>query len=170
MNRRAGQSGVTLIEMMIVVTIIALMAGLTFPAVSAGIDAVRLRSAADATSGFLSQAMSRCERRQQAVEVSFKRNTGHLVQRSVDDTYFRVLDLPEGVLLRELLPAPPVSPEERSLLLYPGGAFPSAGIEIVNKRGARRLIRIDPVVGMPVVEAPSAQPEESANGGFRKIR
>jgi prepilin-type N-terminal cleavage/methylation domain-containing protein len=168
-TRRAGQRGITLIEMMIVVTIIALMAGITFPAVSAGIDAVRLRSAADATSGFLSQAMSRCERRQQAVEISFKRNTGRLVQRSVDDTYLRVLELPEGVLLHELLPAPPLSPEERSLLLYPGGAFPSAGIEIVNKRGGRRLVRIDPVVGMPVVEAPT-QIEESANGGFQKVR
>ena len=42
-GRTSNQHGVTLIEMMVVVTIIALMAGISFPAVSAGIDSVRLR-------------------------------------------------------------------------------------------------------------------------------
>jgi prepilin-type N-terminal cleavage/methylation domain-containing protein len=167
---RAGEKGVTLIEMMIVVTIISLMAGLTYPAVSAGIDSVRLRSAADATSGFLSQAMARCERRQQAIEVSFTRNSGHLVQRAVDDSYSRTIDLPDGVLLKDLLPAQPENPEQRQFLLYPGGAFPRIGIELVNKRGARRVVRIDPVVGMPIVEQPKDQEGETASGGFQKVR
>jgi prepilin-type N-terminal cleavage/methylation domain-containing protein len=168
-NRRAGQGGVTLIEMMIVMAIIALMAGLTLPAVTAGIDAIRLRSAADATSGFLNQAMARCERRQQAVEIAVKRNTGRLAQISVDGTYSRELELPDGVVVLNVYPAPLENPENRSILLYPGGSFPRIGIEIGNRRGARRLIRIDPVVGLPVVESPS-NPQEQDSGAFQQVR
>jgi prepilin-type N-terminal cleavage/methylation domain-containing protein len=65
----ASARGVTLVEMMVVMTIIALMAGISFPAVSAGIDSVRLRSATDSLASFLNAAVNRAERRQQAVEV-----------------------------------------------------------------------------------------------------
>jgi prepilin-type N-terminal cleavage/methylation domain-containing protein len=156
-----AERGITLIEMLIVVSIISLMAGLTYPAVTAGIDSVRMRSAADATAGFLNQAMTACERRQQAVEIQVKKNTGSLSFRTVDETLVKRIDLPDGIFVADVLPAPLASPDERSILLYPGATFPRLTFVLATRKGARRLIRIDPVVGMPVVEVPQTALEET---------
>ncbi len=68
MNARP-QSGVTLIEMLIVVMIIALIAGITFPALAAGLASVRLNSASGSAASFLTATMNRVERREMAVAV-----------------------------------------------------------------------------------------------------
>src|SRR5580698_10321317 len=61
--------GVTLVEMLIVVSIIGLIVAVSFPAFSAGIDSVRMSSATGMVSSFLNSAVNRAERRQQAVEL-----------------------------------------------------------------------------------------------------
>jgi len=66
---RKNESGVTLIEALIVVALIALIAGLSYPAVSSGLDTLRLRSTSDAMVSFLNIALDHADRRQQAVEV-----------------------------------------------------------------------------------------------------
>src|SRR5260370_36637870 len=62
--------GVTIVEMLIVVTIIGLIAGISFPAVTSGIDSLRLSSASDSLVSFLNGAMNRAERRQDVVEIA----------------------------------------------------------------------------------------------------
>jgi len=151
---RRGERGITIIEMLIVVSIIALMAGISYPAVTAGIESVRMRSAADQTAAFLNQALTASERRQQAIEIQVKRNTGALLFRTVDETLVRRVELPQGIVIAEVLPPVPMNSEERSVLVYPGAAFPRVTFVLATKKGARRFVRIDPVVGMPVVEAP----------------
>ena len=64
--------GVTIVEMLIVVTIIGLIAGISFPAVTSGIDSLRLASASDSLASFLNGAMNRAERRQDVVEIAGK--------------------------------------------------------------------------------------------------
>ena len=76
------QRGVTLIEMLVVVTLIALVAGLSFPSVSAGVDSLRLRSASDAIVGFLNTALARADRHQQVVEITVLPAENALVARS----------------------------------------------------------------------------------------
>src|SRR5689334_21862186 len=63
------QSGVTLLELMVVVTLIAIVAGLSYPAAAAGVDSLRLRSAADRVVAFLDTSIERAERRQQVMEI-----------------------------------------------------------------------------------------------------
>src|SRR5947208_1406758 len=53
----APQAGVTLIEMMIVVTLIALVAGLSYPSLSSGLETLRLRSASDAIVALLNTSV-----------------------------------------------------------------------------------------------------------------
>src|SRR5579859_4946969 len=65
----SGCSGITLIEMLVVMSIIGLLAGISYPSVAAGIDSVRMRSATDAVSTILNGAVDHAERRQQAVEI-----------------------------------------------------------------------------------------------------
>ena len=67
--RTSRQRGVTLLEMLIVVTIVALLAALTYPGVTSGLESIRLRTAGDSVSSFLSAAMDRVERTQQPVEI-----------------------------------------------------------------------------------------------------
>src|SRR5438067_11608323 len=68
--------GVTLIEMIVVVTIIGLVAAVLTPSMTAGLDSVRMASATDNVASFLNGAVNRVERRQQAIEliVSIKEN------------------------------------------------------------------------------------------------
>lgn len=155
-HRAGAESGLTIIEMLIVVTIISLMAGITFPSVASGIDALRLRSAGDSVASFLNLAMARVERSQEPVELTFFRQEGRLELHTADPKAARTLQLPEGVSILHVHPEPPGEPETaRSVLLLPGTPFPRIGVELLNRRGNRRLIRIDPLAAVPIVEIPA---------------
>jgi len=152
------QRGVTLVEMLIVVAIIAVMVGITFPAVSSGIDSLRLISAADSLVSFLNGAMGRAERRQEAIEITVSKPDNSVSLRSTEPGYERKLEMPTGVTIENILPLPPLEAEvKRSFLLYPGGAVPRMGIEIANRRGSRRTVRVNPLTGVPQVEQPESR-------------
>lgn len=151
-----SESGLTILEMLIVVTIISLMAGLTFPSVTSGLDSLRMRSAADSVASFLTLAMARVERSQEPVELVFFRQEGRLELRTPDPKFARTLGLPEGISIHHVFPEPPVEGETaRSVVLVPGAPFPRLAVELLNRRGSRRLIRIDPLSAVPIVEIPT---------------
>lgn len=150
---RRLQHGVTLIEMMLVVALIALMAGLVFPTMSSGIDTLRLSSATSAVVSFLNGALNRAERRQEVVEIEIALADSRLRLRSTHPGFQRELRLPEGVTIRRVLPEPPYdAPRSRRFLVYPGGTAPRIAVELENGQGRRRLVRVDPVTGVPQVE------------------
>ncbi len=153
MNRHRTSAGVTLIEMLIVVTLIGLMAGISFPSVSSGVDTLRLASASDSLAALLNSAANRAERRQEAVEVaiSIKENAVSLL--SSDPAYTRRLEMPAGVSISAILPKPPgEAADPRRFLLLPGASPPRIAVELANKRGARRRVSVDPRTGVPLVE------------------
>jgi len=143
--------GVTLVEMLIVVTIVGLIAGIAFPAVSSGLESLRLRSASDSLVSFLNSALNRAERRQEVAEISIsvQENAVYLTTPSLS----RELDMPSGVTIRAVWPklADEIQGPRRFLLL-PGGTVPRIGIEIANRKGTRRLVRVDPMTGVPEVQ------------------
>src|SRR5580698_3334258 len=145
--RAPRQAGVTLLEMLIVVTLIALVAGLSFPSVAAGLESLRLRSASDATVAFLNTALDRADRRQQAVEIRISPRENMLTARSADNVFVREVHLPENVSI--------INPNEpRRFLLYPGGSIPAIQVEIATQGGRRRRISVDPITGVSRSEAP----------------
>ena len=149
MHRR----GVTLLEMIIVVSIVALMAGLMYPSISSGLEGIRLNSTTDEIVAFLNGAVERANRRSTPIEVTLLKTENALVLRSTEPGFLRRLDLPAGIILERVLPEIPGNPPApRAYMIYPGGSVPRIGVQIANPAGHCRLIRIDPITGSPLVE------------------
>jgi len=145
--------GVTLIEMIVVVAIIGLMVGIALPSIAAGIDSVRLATATTSVAGFLNAAVTRAERRQQAMEIVISPKDGTMTLYSSEPGYARELKL-ERVRIEAVLPEIPDDPESvRHVLLVPGSTVPGIGIQLGNQRGAHRIVRLDPMTGFPRVES-----------------
>ncbi len=153
-GRATSVAGVTLIEMLLVVTLIGLMVGISFPAISSGVDSLRLSSAADSTASFLNGALNRAERRQQVMEVTISKQRSKLTLRSTEAGFTRELEMPTGVSITGVLPDRFEASGDRHVFLYPGGTVPRIGVELTNKRGTRRIVRVDPMTGVPEIEIP----------------
>lgn len=150
---RRPASGITLIEMLVVVALIGIVAAISFPAVTSGIDSLRLTQASDGVVTFLNSALTQAERRQQVVEVVVSAAEKSLRARSADGGWTRTFAMPQGVSITHIFPDLPTGPaEERQFFVYPGGSSPRVGVEVTNARGAARLVRVDPVSGIALVE------------------
>ncbi len=134
--------------------IIGMVAGISYPAVSAGLESIRLASASDDLASFLNAALNRAERRQEIVELLVAPKDNLVVLHSSEPGFERKLALPDGVTIEAVLPA--LAEEEasapRRVILLPGGTAPRIGIQLVNRKGARRIVRVDPMTGIPRIE------------------
>lgn len=147
-------------EMLVVVAIASIMIGISFPAVSSGIDSLRINTAGDNIVSFLNGGLTRAERKQMVVEVTIMRAGGTLSMRSPDGLFVKEMSLPEGVTIEKILPEMPMLDESapRRFLIYPGGVVPRFGVQLLNRRGVRRIVRVDPITGVPQIERPEQQP------------
>jgi prepilin-type N-terminal cleavage/methylation domain-containing protein len=140
------QSGVTLIEMLIVLMIIAVIAGVSFPALTSGLSGIRLSSASGSAASFLTSAMNRVERREQAaaIVISPKENLLAIYTAASGEKPERTLDMPKGITIE--------GDQPRRFLLMPGGTAPRVTLVLRSDRGARRSVQIDPATGVPKVQ------------------
>jgi len=139
--------------MIVVVAIIGLMVGIALPSIAAGIDSVRLATATTSVAGFLNAAVTRAERRQQAMEMVISPKDSTMTLYSSEAGYSRELKL-ESVRIEAVLPEIPDDAEGvRHVLLVPGSTVPGIGIQLGNRRGAHRIVRLDPMTGFPHVES-----------------
>jgi prepilin-type N-terminal cleavage/methylation domain-containing protein len=150
----SGRRGVTLVELLIVMAIIGLLTGVSFPAISSGLDSIRLTSASDSLVSFLNGALNRAERRQQAIGLIILPAESRLELYSNEPGFERHLRMPDGVTIEAVLPRIPGEADNgpRRLIVLPGGSAPGIGIRIANRRGSRRIVRLDPMTGFPRVE------------------
>jgi prepilin-type N-terminal cleavage/methylation domain-containing protein len=150
-RRGQNERGVTLIEMLIVVTIIALVAGLSLPSISSGLDSIRLRSASDSIVSLLNTSLDRADRRQQAIEILISPHDNSISARSADQSFTRRLDLSDPVRIATVQPAVEADPNQpRRFLIYPGGAVPGISINLATTSGHKRTVAIDPITGVPL--------------------
>jgi prepilin-type N-terminal cleavage/methylation domain-containing protein len=149
--------GVTLMEMMVVLAIISLIVGLSFPSTIAGMEKLRLAAGARSVAAFMNVAANRAERRQQAIELSISIKENTVTMRSPDAAFLKRLILPPGIAVQAVWPAlEEPTDEPRRFLFQPGGVPPRIGIEIANRRGARRIVRLNPLTGVTEIEQPES--------------
>lgn len=153
MTRPLRERGVTILEMLVVVTLVGVMVGISFPAVTSGVDSLRLISAADSVASFLNGALNRAERRQEVMEVTISKAENKLVLRSSEPNFVRELPMPSGVTITAVLPETVQTDDSpRRIFLYPGGTVPRIGVELMNRRNAKKIVRVDPMTGAPQIE------------------
>ncbi|MDX2268507.1 MAG: prepilin-type N-terminal cleavage/methylation domain-containing protein [Bryobacter sp.] len=158
---KQAQRGVTLLELLLVVTLVALMAGLALPSFSGGMDTLRLRSAAGSVAGALNYALRTAERRQLPVELTLAPARGAVLVRTATSPTPQTFALPAGIRLGRILPslfAQELS-AERVLILDPQGAPPALLIELLTPAGKARYVRLDPLTN-------SARVVEAVEGNF----
>jgi len=157
--KRAPQPrGVTLMELMVVLAIIALIVGISYPSTIAGMENLRLAAGARSVAAFMNVAANRAERRQQALELTISIKDNSITMRSPDVAFLKKLDLPPGIAVRSVWPAlPELTDQPRQFMFQPGGVPPRIGIEIGNRRGARRIVRLNPITGVTEIEQPEPQ-------------
>jgi type II secretory pathway pseudopilin PulG len=140
--------------MMVVAAIIGLIVSISAPSLSAGLDSVRMATAADNVASFLNAAVNRAERRQEPIELIILPKENRLVIYSSQPGFVRELKLPDGVSIQAILPELAMEADgARRLMLLPGASVPGIGIRLGNARGAKRLIRLDPMTGFPRIES-----------------
>jgi prepilin-type N-terminal cleavage/methylation domain-containing protein len=140
------RSGVTLLEMLIVVTIVATIVSISFPALTAGLAGIRLRSASGSVASFLTSAMNNVERREQpaAIVIEPKENILAVFTGESGEKPNETMTLPQSIAIE--------GEETRRFMLFPGGAFPRIQIALRNEKGARRSIEIDPITAVPRIK------------------
>ncbi len=158
-----SRRGVTLIEMLVVVTIISLIVAVSFPAITSGLDTLKLHQAVRDTVSLFDAGLSRAQRSQQVVEITVSPKDNAMWILAPDARYERKIEMPDGVTITRVFP---VNPNEdqlavRSFYLYPGGSVPRFGIEMRNRRGTRRIVSVDPITGVPRI----SEPQEAGNAG-----
>lgn len=144
--KRQPQSGVTLVEMLVVVTIIAIIAGVSFPALTAGLSTIRLSTASGSAASFLITAMNRVDRREEPAAILISPKTGALevFTAASGEKPYRQLKMPQGISIE--------GEEPRRFLLMPGGTVPRMTLVLRNDKGARRSVQVDPTTGVPNVQ------------------
>lgn len=160
-SRADFRRGVTLIELLLVVTIMALLAAVTYPTAASGLDSLRLRTASERVMSLLNLALDRADQLQQVIEIRISPADNAISARSVDLSLNRTLEVPAPIrIVSSGPPLPNESPspaEQRRYLLYPGGSPPRIGIELESPEGQRRRISADPITGSLHSEVVTAQ-------------
>ena len=141
-----SRRGVTLIELIVVLAIIGLLVGITLPGATNGLSSIRLKSASSDVATFINSALNRAERHEQMMEIIVYPKENKLELDSSEPGYARTLAMPPGVHIGGENPV--------RILLLPGSAPPRISIDLFNDRGAHRIVKLDPVTGVPEVVVP----------------
>ncbi len=123
-----------------------MLVGVTLPATTNGLSRYRLKGAAGDVASFITSALNRAERHEQMMEIIVYPKQNKLELDSSEPGYARTLTMPAGIGIAGENPV--------RILLLPGSAPPRTAIDLFNERGTHRIVKLDPITGVPEVVVP----------------
>lgn len=141
MKRNAG---ITLMEMLMVMTLIGLLASVATPAVTAGMETVKLRNSAERLAATLRMARERAVRTRHYFQVTVDPQTRRVELRDLEGDFAREWEMPETISMNV----------DRPLLFQfaPDGSVPSLHVELENSRKRTANIDMDAFTALPTVK------------------
>jgi type II secretion system protein H len=137
------QSGITLIEMLVVMTIIGLLAAVAAPSVGSGVETVRLRSTAERLASTLRTGRDRAVRTRHYQEVSIDPQTRMVELRDLETGSVSSWELPSTIQTK--------SGKRMAFQMYPDGGVQAMKVNLQNLRGRQVEVSMDPFTLFPVV-------------------
>ena len=141
-RRLSSTSGITLIEMLVVVGIVSIVLTIAFPNVTSGLDGIRLKTAVDRVGSFWSAARQRADRFQTPVQVTVDPQANELRASSVANDWSASFDLSNRLHVAEM-------EEPQRYLLYPGAPSPDFRLMLEAESGGRAGIKVNVFTGVP---------------------
>lgn len=144
------EAGVTLLELLVVLTILSLMVSLVAPRIGRSIDSWRLRSAAARVSQIMNYARTRAlyEQRYYLVEIRPEGNRVRVLEPA--SGFVREYALPPDVRWEE--EGNPVSSSGMRFIFSPSGSVEERTLWLSNPQGGRVKIHLSFLLGSPGVE------------------
>ncbi len=146
LRRGTKNAGVTLLEMLVVVTLVGLLASVVAPSVTAGLETVRLRASAERLAASLRLARERAVRTRHYLEVTVDPQSRRVELRDLEGDYVRDWELPEGITVKAEKP--------QAFLFAPDGTPPAVRLALENRRGRTAEVEMDPFIAFPRVAQP----------------
>lgn len=141
-QQQSARAGVTLVEMLVVMTLIGLMVSIAYPTVTGGLSGIRLRGAIGNAQAFFLQAKQYADRQQQVVQLTVDPEANHLRVLSATGDWVETLDFKDGVAVSGLK-------DSHSVILFPGSPAPAFELLLAVGEDEQLGIRVNVLTGLP---------------------
>jgi len=146
-QRAATQSGVTLMELLVVVAIASILLAIVFPAAGSGLGTLELRSAATRLAAAARYARDQAVYRQRIYQLEIDGAAGSLSVSDLEGGGERSYQFPPSVRVEVVLPEEHNAPaNHRRLFFFPDGSAPDFEVILANTRRQLAVIG-DPLTG-----------------------
>jgi type II secretion system protein H len=142
-------AGVTLMEMLVVMTLIGLLASVATPSVTAGMETVKLRNSAERLAATLRLARERAVRTRHYFQVTVDPQTRRVELRDLEGDYVRDWEIPVAVnadcgLRNAECP--------NTFVFPPDGSVPGTRLVLENSRKRKLAVELDAFTALPAVK------------------
>ena len=138
---RRTDSGITLVELLVGLTIIAVILAIAWPNLTTGIDGIRLRTTVDNIAVFFTEARNVSDRLQTPVQITVLPEENQLHAVTIDGAWRNIYELPDRIHI--LVPREP-----GAVILYPGSPTPGLRLLLEAEHGPQTGLRFNIFTGV----------------------
>jgi len=152
-RQASGESGFTMLELIVVMLILALVATISIPALSRGTSILNLQTASRDVLNTFRFAREKAVTEQTTMLLVVGRKERKLELANILGESARAYTLPDGINIQRMERAGSEVSEDTMIVRFtPNGNLESVGIRLASDRGARMQIISDPLGGGARVE------------------